>query len=105
MKWTKNFPFRDGRVILLMPNNKRYRGRIENQDGDYKIVDDIITSRIYPEIPTYLKSWIDTGKDICQHLPDGTYRIFGMTRTSFSNVLAYIYKDDLIEEYQKQFKV
>ena len=46
------------------------------------------------------KHWIEDGRDICQQLPDGTYRIFGMTRTNFSNVVAYIYKDDLIEEYK-----
>ena len=91
MKWTKDFPFRDGNVILLMRKKK---------EGEYKVVDDIITSRIYPEIPTYLKHWIEDGRDICQQLPDGTYRIFGMTRTNFSNVVAYIYKDDLIEEYK-----
>lgn len=97
MKWIKNFPFKDGNVILLMYNDKKRTS--------YKVVDDIITSRIYDEIPKYLENWIKTGRDVCQQLPDGTYRIFGMTRTNFSNVLAFIYKDDLIEEYKNSINL
>lgn len=92
MNWTKDFTFRDGNVILLMQKTKK---------GEYKVVDDIITSAIYTKIPHYEEEWINSGRKICQPLQDGRYRIFGMTRTNFNNVLAYIYKDDLIEEYKK----
>ena len=100
MKWIKEFPFRSGGVVLLMLNKKKSRWHPE---AEYKIVEDYIYKREYTieELPCYFKEYVEKGKMVYRILDNGNYETFDMSRTNFSNVIAFMFKEDMIADYEE----
>jgi len=103
MKWIKEFPFRSGGVVLLMLNKKTNRWRPKDvEEQEYKVVEDYINTREYTpdNLPCYFNEYVKKGKMVYRILENGNYETFEMSRTNFSNVLAYMFKNDMIEAYE-----
>lgn len=103
MNWIKEFPFREGGVVLLMLNKKTSRYRPSDVvNNKYKIVEDYVDRREYEpqNLPCYFNKYVNKGAMVYRILENGNYETFSMTRTNFSNVIAYMFKKDMIEAYE-----
>ena len=103
MKWIKEFPFRDGDVCLLMVDKSiQWRPKYPIKKYTYKVVEDSIYKQEYKpnELPCYFKKYVEKGKMVYRILDNGNYETFSMSRANFSNVIAYIFKKDMIANYE-----
>ena len=72
-------------------------------DGKPRIKDTFLIYRRYKTVdnmPEDIKEAVDEGHFIKKEHEDGTITVYSFIMASFNNVLAYIFTDDMIKDYQ-----